>query len=84
MLTLVRPRADAEPVTIPAAPHALLAAAAPVDIPLNELQAGIVHAIDLKTGAAIWTLDLAKEPVKLPGANYGGVTRLQAMRQHSS
>ena len=35
---------------------------------------GVVHAIDLKTGAATWTLDLASEPVKLPGANYGGIT----------
>jgi len=35
---------------------------------------GIVHAIDLKTGTALWTLDLGKDPVKLPGANYGGVT----------
>lgn len=35
---------------------------------------GIVHAVDLKSGTATWTLDLAKEPVKLPGMNYGGVT----------
>ena len=35
---------------------------------------GVVHAIDLKTGAATWTLDLGKEPLKLPGSNYGGVT----------
>jgi outer membrane protein assembly factor BamB len=36
--------------------------------------AGVVHAVDLKTGAALWMLDLGKDPVKLPGANYGGVT----------
>lgn len=35
---------------------------------------GVVHAIDTKTGLAQWTFDLAKEPVKLPGMNYGGVT----------
>jgi outer membrane protein assembly factor BamB len=34
---------------------------------------GAVHAIDLKTGNAAWTLDLGKDPVKLPGMNYGGV-----------
>ena len=34
---------------------------------------GVVHAVDLKTGNAIWTLDLGNEPIKLPGANYGGV-----------
>ena len=36
--------------------------------------AGVVHAIDLKTGAALWTLDLGQDPVKSPGMNYGGVT----------
>ena len=35
---------------------------------------GLVHAVDLKSGTATWTLDLAKEPVKLPGMNYGGIT----------
>ena len=35
---------------------------------------GVVHAVDLKTGAAIWTLDLGAEPLKLPGMNYGGIT----------
>jgi len=35
---------------------------------------GVVHAVDLKTGNAIWTMDLGKEPLKLPGSNYGGVT----------
>lgn len=33
---------------------------------------GVVHAINLQTGAAAWTLDLGKEPIKLPGASYGG------------
>jgi outer membrane protein assembly factor BamB len=36
--------------------------------------AGVVHAVDVKTGAAAWTLDLGKDPVKLPGMNYGGIT----------
>jgi outer membrane protein assembly factor BamB len=36
--------------------------------------AGVVHAVDLKTGQAAWTLDLGKDPVKLPGMNYGGIT----------
>jgi len=35
---------------------------------------GIVHAVDLKTGAAKWTLDLGQDPVKMPGMNYGGIT----------
>lgn len=35
---------------------------------------GVIHAVDLKTGAAVWTLDLAKDPVGLPGMHYGGVT----------
>jgi outer membrane protein assembly factor BamB len=36
---------------------------------------GTVHAIDLKTGAAKWTLSLAKDPaVAAPGMVYGGVT----------
>ncbi|HJZ94074.1 MAG TPA: PQQ-binding-like beta-propeller repeat protein [Gemmataceae bacterium] len=35
---------------------------------------GVVHAIDLKTGNAAWTFDLGKEPLKLPGMNYGGIT----------
>lgn len=36
---------------------------------------GIVHSIDLKTGSAKWTLDLAADPlVKAPGMNYGGIT----------
>ena len=34
---------------------------------------GTVHAIDLKTGAAKWTLNLAKE-AGAPGMVYGGVT----------
>jgi outer membrane protein assembly factor BamB len=29
--------------------------------------------VDLKTGAALWTFDLGKDPVKTPGMNYGGV-----------
>jgi outer membrane protein assembly factor BamB len=34
---------------------------------------GVVHAIDLKTGTAKWTLDLGADPaVKAPGAVYGG------------
>ena len=37
--------------------------------------AGTVHAIDIKTGAAKWTLPLAKDPaVNAPGMVYGGVT----------
>jgi outer membrane protein assembly factor BamB len=36
--------------------------------------AGVIHAVDLKTGNAIWTFDLGKDPLKLPGSNYGGVT----------
>ncbi|WP_020470683.1 outer membrane protein assembly factor BamB family protein [Zavarzinella formosa] len=35
---------------------------------------GVLHAVDTKTGLAVWTLDLGKDPVKLPGMNYGGVT----------
>jgi outer membrane protein assembly factor BamB len=35
---------------------------------------GVVNAIDLKTGNATWTFDLGKEPLKLPGMNYGGIT----------
>jgi outer membrane protein assembly factor BamB len=36
---------------------------------------GTAHAIDLKTGAARWTLPLAKDPaVAAPGMVYGGVT----------
>jgi outer membrane protein assembly factor BamB len=35
---------------------------------------GVVHAVDLKTGAALWTFDLGKDPLKSPGMNYGGVT----------
>jgi outer membrane protein assembly factor BamB len=35
---------------------------------------GVIHAVDLKTGNAVWTLDLAKDPVKAPGMNYGGIT----------
>lgn len=35
--------------------------------------AGIVHAVDTKTGAATWTFDLAKAPLSLPGSNYGGI-----------
>ena len=35
--------------------------------------AGVIHAVDLTTGAAVWTLDLGKEPVKLPGMCYGGI-----------
>lgn len=35
---------------------------------------GVLHAVDTKTGAAQWTLDLGKDPIKLPGMNYGGVT----------
>jgi outer membrane protein assembly factor BamB len=34
---------------------------------------GVVHAVDLKSGTAIWTLDLAADPVKSPGMNYGGI-----------
>lgn len=34
---------------------------------------GVVHAVDLKTGAGLWTLDLGQDPVKLPGMNYGGI-----------
>jgi outer membrane protein assembly factor BamB len=34
---------------------------------------GVVHAIDLKSGTAKWTLDLGAEPLKLPGMNYGGI-----------
>ena len=33
---------------------------------------GIVHAIDLKSGTALWTLDLAADPVKAPGGSIGG------------
>ena len=33
---------------------------------------GVVHAIDIKTGAAVWTLDLGAAPLKAPGAIYGG------------
>jgi outer membrane protein assembly factor BamB len=40
---------------------------------LADLKGG-VHAVDLKTGNAVWTLDLGKEPIKLPGMNYGGIT----------
>jgi len=36
--------------------------------------AGVVHAVDLKSGNAVWTFDLGKDPLKLPGMNYGGVT----------
>jgi len=36
--------------------------------------AGVIHAVDLKTGNSIWTFDLGKDPLKLPGSNYGGVT----------
>jgi outer membrane protein assembly factor BamB len=36
---------------------------------------GVVHAIDLKSGTAKWTLDLGTEPmVKSPGMVYGGIT----------
>lgn len=35
---------------------------------------GVLHAVDTKTGLPQWTFDLGKEPVKLPGMNYGGVT----------
>ena len=36
---------------------------------------GVVHAIDVKTGAAKWTLDLGTDAnVKSPGMVYGGVT----------
>ncbi len=35
---------------------------------------GVVHAVDLKSGTAQWTLDLGAEPLKLPGMNYGGIT----------
>ena len=35
---------------------------------------GVIHAVDLKTGAAKWTLDLSLDPIKLPGMNYGGIT----------
>lgn len=36
---------------------------------------GVVHAIDIKTGAAKWTLDLGTNAmVKSPGMVYGGVT----------
>jgi outer membrane protein assembly factor BamB len=35
---------------------------------------GVVHAIDLKSGAMKWTLDLAADPVKSPGMVYGGIT----------
>ncbi len=35
---------------------------------------GVVHAIDIKTGAAKWTLDLGTNPlVKAPGMVYGGI-----------
>ncbi len=36
---------------------------------------GVVHAIDLKTGSARWTLDLGADPaVKSPGMVYGGIS----------
>ena len=35
---------------------------------------GVVHAVNWKTGAAIWTFDLGKDPLKSPGMNYGGIT----------
>jgi outer membrane protein assembly factor BamB len=34
---------------------------------------GAIHALDLKTGAVKWTLNLAKE-IGAPGMVYGGVT----------
>ena len=33
---------------------------------------GVVHAINLKDGSVKWTLDLGADPVKAPGAVYGG------------
>jgi outer membrane protein assembly factor BamB len=35
---------------------------------------GVIHAVDLKTGAAKWMLDLGQDPIKLSGSNYGGIT----------
>lgn len=35
---------------------------------------GIIHAVDTKNGTAQWTLDLGKDPINLPGMNYGGIT----------
>lgn len=40
---------------------------------VGDLQ-GVIHAIDVKTGNAQWTFDMGKEPLKLPGMNYGGIS----------
>jgi outer membrane protein assembly factor BamB len=34
---------------------------------------GVIHAVDVTTGAVNWTLDLGKDPIKLPGMCYGGI-----------
>ena len=33
---------------------------------------GVLHAIDLSSGAEKWSVDLAADPVKAPGMIYGG------------